>query len=221
MDAKRTLPILLLVALAGLAWWLVDGRQADPPGAAVAVAQPDLSVGSSAQPTGATQRHAAAPVRQIKGAQPSESASTKVTPPPAKAPSITTKRPPSKAAPASTRSARTKPVVVATNGDRGPPQAIVERAVVKSHGRTVHRGRVDLTKTIARIKAGVKHRHRNDGSVFRNREKRLPRQRRGYYREYVHPTEGVRGAGPQRIVVGQGGDWYYTGDHYGTFVPLN
>jgi filamentous hemagglutinin len=31
----------------------------------------------------------------------------------------------------------------------------------------------------------------------------------------------VSGAGPQRIVSGQGGELYYTPDHYKTFIPLN
>lgn len=91
---------------------------------------------------------------------------------------------------------------------------------VLDFGRPVLRGRVDLSATIARILAGQPHPHRNDGAVFANREGRLPRQPRGYYREYVHPTPGVRGAGPQRVVVGRGGDWYYSPDHYGTFLPL-
>lgn len=43
----------------------------------------------------------------------------------------------------------------------------------------------------------------------------------GYYNEFVHPTLGARGAGPQRIVRGRGGELYYTPDHYKTFIPLN
>lgn len=42
----------------------------------------------------------------------------------------------------------------------------------------------------------------------------------GYYTEYVHPTPGILGPGPQRIVVGQGGEMYYTADHYKTFIPF-
>ncbi|ELK4807854.1 hypothetical protein RVS41_005214 [Pseudomonas aeruginosa] len=43
----------------------------------------------------------------------------------------------------------------------------------------------------------------------------------GYYTEYVHPTPGVTGPGAQRIVVGKGGEMYYTADHYKTFIPIN
>ncbi|WP_407082811.1 ribonuclease domain-containing protein [Pseudomonas germanica] len=41
-----------------------------------------------------------------------------------------------------------------------------------------------------------------------------------YYTEYVHPTPGIAGPGPQRIVVGKGGEMYYTADHYKTFIPI-
>lgn len=94
-------------------------------------------------------------------------------------------------------------------------------AKVRSYGKVVYEGPVDLTATIARIRAGQEHPHRNDGSVFKNRERRLPKKPRGYYREYVHPTRGRAGPGPQRIVRGRGGEWYYTPDHYETFVPLH
>jgi filamentous hemagglutinin len=39
-----------------------------------------------------------------------------------------------------------------------------------------------------------------------------------YYHEYVHPTPGVNGTGVQRIVIGNGGEYYYTPDHYKTFI---
>lgn len=56
-----------------------------------------------------------------------------------------------------------------------------------------------------------------DGAVFGNREGRLPRQRRGYYREYTVKTPGERTRGARRIVGGAGGERYYTADHYNTF----
>ena len=54
-----------------------------------------------------------------------------------------------------------------------------------------------------------------------NKEGLLPARPRGYYREWVHPTPGVSGPGPQRIVTGSGGEVFYTPDHYKTFIPLN
>lgn len=82
-------------------------------------------------------------------------------------------------------------------------------------------GLVNVRSTIDRIKAGEKFPHRNDGSVFQNREGLLPKQPQGYYREYVHPTPGVNGPGAQRVIQGQNGELYYSPDHYRTFVPLN
>ena len=59
--------------------------------------------------------------------------------------------------------------------------------------------------------------HPQDGRIFANRESRLPRQARGYYREYTVETPGVRGRGPRRIVAGRGGELFYSEDHYRSF----
>jgi ribonuclease T1 len=56
-----------------------------------------------------------------------------------------------------------------------------------------------------------------DGAVFGNREGALPRQKRGYYREYTVKTPGERTRGARRIVVGKEGELYYTDDHYNHF----
>jgi ribonuclease T1 len=56
-----------------------------------------------------------------------------------------------------------------------------------------------------------------DGAVFGNREGRLPRQKRGYYREYTVKTPGSRTRGARRIVKGAGGELFYTDDHYNSF----
>ncbi len=64
-----------------------------------------------------------------------------------------------------------------------------------------------------------------DGSTFGNFEKRLPRQARGYYREYTVPTPGRRDRGARRLIAGSGrsgdvvtsGEYYYTDDHYRSF----
>lgn len=71
--------------------------------------------------------------------------------------------------------------------------------------------------TIARVHSHGPFPYARDGAVFANREGRLPRQPRGYYREYTVKTPGGRDRGPRRIVVGRGGEYYYTDDHYRTF----
>ena len=71
--------------------------------------------------------------------------------------------------------------------------------------------------TVRLIARGGPYPYERDGTVFHNYEKRLPRQRSGYYREYTVPTPGIRGRGARRIVSGSGGELYYTDDHYRTF----
>jgi len=72
---------------------------------------------------------------------------------------------------------------------------------------------------IVLIQRGGPFTHTQDGSVFGNREHRLPERPRGYYREYTVDTPGARNRGARRIVTG--GDpaqaWYYTDDHYESF----
>jgi ribonuclease T1 len=64
-----------------------------------------------------------------------------------------------------------------------------------------------------------------DGVVFGNREQQLPKNKRGYYREYTVKTPGVRHRGAKRIVCGglqvQTPDaCYYTEDHYSSFRKI-
>jgi ribonuclease T1 len=75
----------------------------------------------------------------------------------------------------------------------------------------------EVGATIARVRAGGPSPYARDGVVFSNRERQLPRHERGYYREYTVKTPGARDRGARRLVVGRGGEWYYTDDHYRTF----
>lgn len=61
-----------------------------------------------------------------------------------------------------------------------------------------------------------------DGTTFGNRERLLPQQRRGYYREYTVKTPWSRDRGARRIVCGGQqptlpDTCYYTSDHYNSF----
>ncbi len=104
-----------------------------------------------------------------------------------------------------------------------PPPEPAERVVIRDlklkdqSGRVIYIGDIDLQPTLDRIAAGKRLRFPNDGSVFQNREKRLPKQASGYYREYVVPTPGDDGPGPQRLVIGEKDEIFYTSDHYRTF----
>jgi ribonuclease T1 len=81
--------------------------------------------------------------------------------------------------------------------------------------------RKQVLATLALIDRGGPFPYARDGIVFANREHRLPSQRRGYYREYTVPTPGARNRGARRIIRGEGGETYYTRDHYRSFVRLD
>jgi ribonuclease T1 len=81
--------------------------------------------------------------------------------------------------------------------------------------------RAEIRKMLDRIAAKGPFRHRQDGVVFGNREGRLPAQARGFYHEYTVETPGASDRGARRIIRGQGGETYYTHDHYRTFVRLD
>ena len=88
-------------------------------------------------------------------------------------------------------------------------------------GKLAYQGDVDLGPTLERIAAGIRDPHPNDGTVFQNRERRLPSKSDGqYYREYVVRTPGLREVGPQRLITGKDGEAYYTPDHYDTFIRI-
>ena len=76
---------------------------------------------------------------------------------------------------------------------------------------------IEARATLELIKAGGPFPYPQDGRTFSNREKLLPQQKRGYYREYTVRTPGVRERGPRRIVAGSSGEYYYTEDHYRSF----
>lgn len=73
--------------------------------------------------------------------------------------------------------------------------------------------------TLELIDAGGPFPYRRDGIVFQNRERLLPEQSKGYYREYTVPTPGSRDRGARRIVTGGKPPlvFYYTADHYKSF----
>ncbi|MFJ3880623.1 ribonuclease domain-containing protein [Streptomyces sp. NPDC090077] len=75
-------------------------------------------------------------------------------------------------------------------------------------------------EVLALIDRGGPYAHRQDGTVFGNFEKRLPKQKRGYYHEFTVKTPGERDRGARRIVTGDGGEFYYTDDHYETFKAV-
>ncbi len=80
-------------------------------------------------------------------------------------------------------------------------------------------------ETHQRIVSGGPFPYAKDGTVFFNRERLLPAQPRGWYREYTVPTPGARDRGARRIVCGgtvptAPQACYYTADHYASFARI-
>lgn len=74
------------------------------------------------------------------------------------------------------------------------------------------------------IQQGGPFAYEKDGVVFGNRERLLPAEKRGYYREYTVATPGARNRGVRRIVCGGQARTpdicYYTADHYASFRKI-
>lgn len=101
---------------------------------------------------------------------------------------------------------------------RGPEPQALEAPVAVSVSALPTQGQ----QVMGLISQGGPFRYEKDGTVFFNREGLLPRQKRGYYREYTVPTPGLPHRGARRIVCG--GEQprapdacYYTEDHYASF----
>lgn len=101
-----------------------------------------------------------------------------------------------------------------------PPVATPDARAPQSREAALPREAYD---TLQRIHAGGPFAHRQDGSVFQNRERELPRRERGYYREYTVETPGSRDRGARRIVTGgqPPSEYWYTEDHYRSFHRID
>ena len=106
----------------------------------------------------------------------------------------------------------------------------------QARGWTDHRGEgglaavrlaelpIQARETYGLIRQGGPFPFDKDGSVFGNRERLLPIEKRGYYREYTVRTPGSRDRGARRIVCGGPARvphaCYYTADHYASFRQI-
>jgi ribonuclease T1 len=103
---------------------------------------------------------------------------------------------------------------------------------------------VEAREVLKRIETGGPFKYDRDGIDFGNRERLLPGETRGYYREYTVETPGLRHRGARRLVVGCAragaaarrsagpgpfsgfrdcsgpAHVYYTEDHYQSFRPV-
>jgi guanyl-specific ribonuclease Sa len=127
----------------------------------------------------------------------------------------------------------TRTLIVTANELDPTPTRVYTLTVADSHtyavgelGAWVHNARTyTVGETLKRIANGIKDPHRNDGTNFQNRPRKdgtipLPCQAAGYYTEYVVGTRNIPHAGARRLVVGLGGDVWYTMNHYKIFTRL-
>ena len=74
--------------------------------------------------------------------------------------------------------------------------------------------------TLKLIKQGGPFPYSKDDTVFSNYEGLLPAKSSGYYHEYTVKTPGSPDRGARRIIAGNPGEYYYTGDHYLSFKRI-
>lgn len=79
----------------------------------------------------------------------------------------------------------------------------------------------EATDTFDLIQQGGPFPYKQDGTVFSNREGLLPACPSGYYHEYTVVTPGGSTRGTRRIITGEGGEYFYTGDHYASFQLID
>ena len=78
-----------------------------------------------------------------------------------------------------------------------------------------------IAGVLAAIESGEPLPYEEDGQTFQNREGLLPSQPIGYYAEYTVETPGSPDRGARRLVIGDGGETYYTDDHYASFTQID
>jgi ribonuclease T1 len=80
---------------------------------------------------------------------------------------------------------------------------------------------VQARQTVTLIQHGGPFRYPEDGSVYDNRNRRLPAEPLGYYHEYTVPTPGETDRGERRIITARNGSYYWTANHYRSFRRIN
>ncbi|MBB6626372.1 hypothetical protein H5V45_03460 [Nocardioides sp. KIGAM211] len=78
----------------------------------------------------------------------------------------------------------------------------------------------EATRTLALIRSEGPYPYDEDGGTFGNYEGLLPDHERGYYREFTVETPGSDDRGARRIIAGDGGELYWTPDHYAHFARI-
>ncbi|MBU2573131.1 MAG: hypothetical protein KKH28_03525 [Elusimicrobia bacterium] len=131
--------------------------------------------------------------------------------------------------------------IAVPKAEPAPPPAETEKAIKPGRDLTPEVEDPLRIKAILKLVSDIYNQvhlpYPQDGSTFKNREGKLPKQPPGYYKEYtlltgnaphtvviggqtwqVSPDLGARGS--ERVVIGGGELLYYTPDHYAHFIRL-
>jgi ribonuclease T1 len=116
-------------------------------------------------------------------------------------------------------------LTVAAAGCSAPTARVSTVAVTPSWARRIETIAADqlppeAQRTLRLVDAGGPFPYAQDGAVFGNYERMLPREPRGYYHEFTVRTPGSQGRGARRIVTGERHETYYTEDHYRSFTAV-
>lgn len=107
------------------------------------------------------------------------------------------------------------------NPDAVTPEPTVQQTPTRGGDTTAYPAFLpaEARPVLEAIARGGPYPYRQDGGVFQNRERRLPPQPRGYYREFTVDTPGSDDRGARRIVTGGNPpvEYWYTDDHYRSF----
>ena len=193
---------LLVVGVIALVVWMMLSRPAAAPQATA------TTPAATTAPTTITATEAtAAPV--APSTTPAETQAD------AAAESPTIEAPAALAAPTKAPTNTPKPAKPTATPTRGPPARIDGLPVI-----TLDELPPEALETLALIERDGPFPFSKDGSTFQNRERLLPRQPTGYYREYTVITPGENDRGARRIVGGAESELYYTDDHYASFARI-
>jgi guanyl-specific ribonuclease Sa len=202
-------PLLVVIALAVLFWYLND-RQ--PPAAPSTPAPPATNTAVAGDST--TEAEADAAALEAAAATTKDDA----TPMPDMA---ATSAADELAEPAALAASPASPTAIppaetpTAAPTRGPPDRIEGLPVI-----TLAELPPEALETLALIASDGPFPFRQDGTTFQNRERILPSRSTGYYREFTVVTPGASTRGARRIVGGAEGELYYTDDHYDSFARI-
>ena len=111
---------------------------------------------------------------------------------------------------------------VSTPSTENSPASVTEVPIQQNLSGGVSLGSLpkEANDTLKLIKQGGPFPYSKDGAVFSNYEGLLPAKSSGYYHEYTVITPGSPDRGARRIIAGNPGEYYYTGDHYLSFKRI-